>query len=96
MAQRKSKLTVTVDRELVRVANAAVAAGKADSVSGWVNQALAELAAKERRLNALAHAISKYEADHGEITAAEIAAQQRSDHRSALVVQIRSRRSRTG
>jgi hypothetical protein len=86
MRARKERLTVTVDRWLVEAANAAVAAGRADSLSAWVNLALAEQAAKERRLAALAALISEYEAKHGVITDAELAAQQRADRRNAIVI----------
>lgn len=83
---RKERLTVTVDREWVEAGSAAVAAGQAESLSGWVNLALAERAAKERRLRAMAEAIGAYEAEFGPITDAELADQQRSDLRNAVVV----------
>jgi hypothetical protein len=101
MTQRKERLTVTVDRALVQAASEAVAAGRAESLSGWVNLALADRAAKERKLRALADAVSLYEAEFGAISQAELIAQERADRRSALVVRgpkktrTRSRR-RTG
>ena len=61
-------------------------ARRADSLSGWVNQALAEQKAKEQRLMAMAGAIADYEARFGAITPEEIAAQQRADQRAAIVV----------
>ncbi|MFF1818434.1 hypothetical protein ACFVWG_14125 [Kribbella sp. NPDC058245] len=46
----KHKLSVTVDRALIEAARAAVAAGRAASVSAWVNDALRrELASEQRR-----------------------------------------------
>ena len=54
----KERLTVTVDSELVEAANQAVADGRVASLSGWVNLALAERAAKERRLRTLAQAVA--------------------------------------
>lgn len=84
--KRKERLTVTVDRELIEAGNRALAAGRVDSLSGWVNLALAEQAAKERRLQALGEAIAAYEAKHGAITPEEIAAQQRADRQNAVVV----------
>jgi hypothetical protein len=39
MTQRKRRLTVTVDAELVEAANRAVASGSADSMSAWVSAA---------------------------------------------------------
>jgi hypothetical protein len=83
---RKERLTVTVDANLVEAGNQAVAAGRADSLSGWVNLALAEREAKERRLQAMAEAVAEYEAQFGEITPDEMAAQARADQRAAIVV----------
>jgi hypothetical protein len=71
----KERLTVTVDPHLVEAGNQAVAAGTAESLSAWVNLALAERAAKERRLRALGEAVAAYERDFGVITDAEIEAQ---------------------
>jgi Arc/MetJ-type ribon-helix-helix transcriptional regulator len=86
MTRHKARLTVTVDAELVEAANQAVKAGRAESVSGWVNAALAEREAKERHLRAMAEAVSAYEAEFGTISAQELAAQQRADERTAVVV----------
>jgi hypothetical protein len=86
MSERKARVTVTLDRALIAAANAALAAGRADSLSAWVNQALAEHVAKERRLAALSNVLAEYEASHGEITAAELALREREDRRNAVVV----------
>ena len=100
MKARKERLTVTVDPSLVHAANEAVAAGRASSLSGWVSLALEERAAKERRLQAMAQAIASYEAEFGEISAAELAAQTRADAKAAVVVRglprTRKRRRRDG
>jgi len=97
---KKERLTVTVDPALVRAGNEAVAAGRAGSLSAWVNLALAERAAKERRLRAMADAIAAYEAEHGEITAHELLAQERADREAARVVRgkrpTRKTRRRSG
>ena len=82
----KARVTVTVDPDLVSAGNDAVAAGRAPSLSAWVNLAIAERAAKERRLRALADAVAAYEAVHGVIGAEEIEAQRRADERVARVV----------
>ena len=79
-------MTVTVDRALVEAANEAVAAGRASSLSTWVNGALAERAAKDRHLRALAEAVGDYEAAFGEISAGELVQQQRDDRRTAVPV----------
>lgn len=83
---RKERLTVTVDAELVEAGHQAVASGRAESLSGWVNLALAERDAKERRMRAMAEAVAAYERQFGEISAEEMAAQRRADERDALVV----------
>ena len=82
----KERLTVTVDPHLVEAGNQAVSAGRVESLSAWVNQALVEHAAKDRRLAALADAIASYEAAFGVMTPEEIAAQARADRASARVV----------
>jgi hypothetical protein len=88
----KERLTVTVDSELIEAASQAVAEGRVASLSGWVNLALTERAAKERRLRVLAEAVAAYEHEFGEITAAELASQERADRRNAIVVRPRRRR----
>jgi hypothetical protein len=87
----KERLTVTVDPALIQAGQHAVAAGWAESVSAWVNLALAERAAKERRLAAMAEAIAAYEAEFGAISAQELTAQARADRESALVVRGKAR-----
>ena len=78
---------MTVDHELVEAGNEAVAAGQAESLSGWVNSALAERAARDRRLRSLAEAVEDYEAEFGEITEAELAVVRQRDGRRSVVVQ---------
>jgi hypothetical protein len=90
----KERLTVTVDSELIEAASQAVTEGRVASVSGWVNLALAERAAKERRLRTLAEAVAGYEQEFGEITAAELAVQERTDRRSAIAVRPQKRRKK--
>jgi hypothetical protein len=85
----KERLTVTVDADLLEAAGRAVAEGHVTSLSGWVNLALIERAAKEQRLRALGEAIAAYEREFGELTAAEVAAQSRADRRRATVVRPR-------
>ena len=98
MRTGKTRLTVTVDPDLVEAANEAVADGRVESLSAWVNVALAERVAKEGRLNALAEAVAAYEAEFGEITPAELALQARADRAGARVVRgqgARTKRRRT-
>ena len=86
MSERKERVTVTLDRALVEAANAAVAAGRADSLSAWVNLALAEQVARERRLSALSTLLAEYEAEYGVITPEELAFREREDRRKAIVI----------
>lgn len=86
MSPGKERLTVTVDPDLVRAGADAVAEGRADSLSAWVNLALAERARKEQRLIALADAVCAYEAEFGTITDEELTAQRRADRGAARVV----------
>jgi hypothetical protein len=92
MSKRKGRLTVTVDHDLIAAGSTAVARGAAESVSGWVNQALAERAAKDRRLAAMAEAVAAYEAKFGPISDEDLAAQARADRQSAVVVRGGSKR----
>ena len=86
MTPHKQRLTVTVDPELVEAGNRAVASGRAESLSAWVNGALVDRAARDARRAVLAAAVAGYEAEFGEITDDEIAAQRRADRESAVVV----------
>ncbi len=86
MSMRKERLTVTVDPDLIEAGNDAVAEGRAESLSAWVNAALAERVARERRLAALAQAVAAYEERFGVISAQELADQARADRESAIVL----------
>lgn len=87
---------MTVDPDLVEAGNKAVAEGRVDSLSAWVNLALVEHAAKERRLRALADAVAAYETEFGVIGSEELAAQERADRASARVVRGAQRARKTG
>ena len=86
MTQRKQRLTVTVNSELVAAGKAAVEQGLADSLSAWVNEALAARTERDRRLRAMDEAIASYEAEFGEITEEEMEARRRADREAAMVV----------
>ncbi len=79
MSVKKQRLTVTVDPKLVQAGQKAVESGEVDSVSGWVNAALEEKVIRDHKFRALAVAISDFEDEFGQITAEEIATQQRLD-----------------
>ena len=82
----KHRLSVTIDADLIAAGRAAVAAGEAESVSAWVNEALRLKAEQDRRLRALDQFIAAYEAEHGEITDEEMDAAVRSMRERAIVV----------
>jgi Arc/MetJ-type ribon-helix-helix transcriptional regulator len=82
----KSRLSVTVDEDLIAAGQAAVAAGEAESVSAWVNDALRQKAEHDRRLRGIDEFIADYEAEHGEITEEEMEAAVRSMRSRAIVV----------
>jgi Arc/MetJ-type ribon-helix-helix transcriptional regulator len=82
----KQRLSASVDTELVAVAQEAVAAGQAENVSGWVNEALRLKADHDRRLRAVDEFLAAYEAEHVEITDDEIRDAARSARGRAVVV----------
>jgi len=82
----KSRLSVTVDADLIAVVHAAVAAGAAESMSAWVNDALRLKLDHDRRLRGLGDFIAAYEAEHGEITEEEMEAAVRRARERAIVV----------
>ena len=68
----KQRLSASVDEDLIAAAEHAVARGRSESVSAWVNDALRLKLDQDRRLEALAAFIEAYEAGHGEITPDEM------------------------
>lgn len=72
--------------ELVAAAEAAVARGRAASVSAWVDEALQLRIDRDRRLEALAELIEEYEAEAGPISEEEIRAAARTARARATVV----------
>ena len=96
MWHTKTRLTVTVDPTMVRAGNRAVSEGRAGSLSAWVNEALAERVAKERRLAALADAVATYEAEFGPISEQELLLQRRLDRANAKVVRAGGRTTAGG
>lgn len=89
-------MTVTVDPGLIEAGSLAVAAGRSDSLSAWVNEAMTERAERDRKMVALAAAIADYETEFGEITAIQMAAQRRADRTDAVVVRSASAGSASG
>lgn len=85
----KERLSVSVDAELVATAHQAVAEGRADSVSAWVNEALRLKADHDARLRALDGFLAAYEAEHGVITEQEMREAARNARERAVVVRGR-------
>ena len=66
----KQRLSASVDADLVEAAHAAVAGGRAENLSAWVNEALRRQVDHDRRMQALDDFLAAYESEHGEITGA--------------------------
>ena len=69
---KKQRLSASVDEELIRAGEIAVARGRSDSLSAWVNEALRLKLVHDRRLEALAQFVHAYELERGEITPDEL------------------------
>ena len=82
----KERLSASVDADLVEMAQQAVASGRAESVSAWVNDALRLKVQHDRRMAALDEFIGAYEAEHGEITLQEMHEAGRRARARAVVV----------
>jgi Arc/MetJ-type ribon-helix-helix transcriptional regulator len=85
----KERLSASVDAELIAEAHAAVASGRADSVSAWVNDALRAKVEHDRGLAALGAFIADFETEHGEITEQEMREASRKARSKAVVVRGR-------
>jgi len=75
-----------VEAGLLAAGRAAVAEGRAESLSAWVNDALRRQADHDRRMQALDEFLAAYEAEHGEITEDEIREAERRSRSRAVVV----------
>jgi Arc/MetJ-type ribon-helix-helix transcriptional regulator len=85
----KERLSASVDADLIAEAQAAVASGRAESVSAWVNDALRAKVEHDRGLAALGAFIADFEAEHGEITEQEMREASRKARSEAVVVRGR-------
>jgi len=86
----KQRLSASVDAALMQAGQEAVAEGRAESMSAWVNDALRLKADHDRRMRALDEFIAAYEAEHGEITEEEIRDAARRARAGATVVRAAS------
>jgi hypothetical protein len=82
----KRRLSASVDEDLIQAAEAAVKRGGAPTVSAWVNEALRQKLDHERRLSALADFVDAFEAEHGEISDAEMERAARAARARAVAV----------
>ena len=82
----RERLSASVDADLVAVAQEAVANGRAESVSAWVNDALRLKVAHDQRLRAIDEFVAAFEAEHGQITEAEMREAARRARGRAVVV----------
>jgi len=85
----KQRLSASVDAELMAAAQQAVADGRAENISAWVNDALRLKTDHERRLQALDDFLAAYEAEHGEITEDEMRDAARRARERAIIVRGR-------
>ncbi len=82
----KTRLSVTVDADLIAASQSAVAEGEAESVSAWVNDALRLKVEHDRRLRGIDDFIATFEAEYGEITNEEMDVAYRDSKARAIVV----------
>lgn len=82
----KERLSASVNAELIRAAERAVADGRAENVSAWVNEAMRRQVEHDERLRALGDFIAAWETEHGVISAGEMAAASRNARQRAIVV----------
>lgn len=89
----RERLSATIEADLLEAGRVAVAEGRAESMSAWVNGALRRQADHDRRMKALDEFLDGYEAAHGKITEQEIEAATRRARSRAVVVRtpVRSR-----
>jgi len=82
----RERLSVTIEADLLEAGRVAVAEGRAESLSAWVNGALRRQADHDRRMKALDEFLDGYEAEHGDITEQEMEAATRRARARAVVI----------
>jgi len=90
----KRRLSATVDAEFVDAALRAVAAGRAPSVSAWVNDALRRQVEHDARLKAADEFFEAWEAEHGKISDEQMEAAQKWMDEHTEWVEPKPRKSR--
>jgi hypothetical protein len=69
---RRVRFTATVEADLLAAARRSVRQGRADSVSAWVNEALARQVERDEKLRAMREFLGDYEREHGAFTEEEV------------------------
>src|SRR5947208_2258693 len=82
----RGRRSATIEADLLEAGRVAVAEGRAESLSAWVNGALRRQADHDRRMKALDEFLDGYEAEHGAITEQEMEAATRRARSRAVVV----------
>lgn len=90
----KTRLSASVDADLLKAAEAATTRGQAPTLSAWVNDALRLKLEHDRRLQAIAEFVDDFEAEHGVITPEEI--RQATRRARGRAVPVRGGRRRLG
>lgn len=85
----KQRLSASVDSALVKAGQRAVADGRAENLSAWVNDALRMKTEHDARMQALGEFIAVYESAHGVITEDEMIEASRRARERAVVVRGR-------
>lgn len=86
----RQRLSATVEAELLKAGQRAVAEGRAKNLSAWVNDALRRQAENDSKLKALGEAIREYEREFGVITAEEIREAERYFRARAIKIRPRA------
>lgn len=82
----KSRLSASVDAELLAAGQREVAEGRAENLSAWVNEALHRQVDHDRQMRALDAFLAAFEADHGVIAEDEMRDAVRRARARAVVV----------
>lgn len=96
MSAKKARVTITLDPHLVALGNADVRAGRAGSLSEWINGIVAERAAETARQRAARAAARGYARAFGALSRSEVDREVAALRRDAIEVRPRAAKSRRG
>lgn len=85
----KSRISASIDARLLSAAVSATRRRRPSNLSAWLSEAITRQLEHERRMQALDAFLADFEAEHGAITAEEIAAASRWARTSARAVAAR-------